>query len=60
MSQNHRCAAPTIDPTQKTSLFEVPLPNRRPLALNPGGFGRQHVDRPPFDAPMRLFDTAIP
>ena len=28
------------------------LPNRRPLALNSGGFGRQHVDRAPFDAPM--------
>jgi hypothetical protein len=24
MSQNHRRAAPTIDPTQKSSLFEVP------------------------------------
>ena len=36
------------------------LPNRRPLALNSDGFGRQHVDRAPFDAPMRLFDTAIP
>ena len=36
------------------------LPNRRPLVLNPGGFGRQYVDRAPFDAPMRLFDAAIP
>ena len=36
------------------------LPDRRPLALNAGGFGRQHVDRALFDAPMRLFDAAIP
>ena len=36
------------------------LPDRRPLALNPGGFGRQHAGRAPFDAPMRLFDAAIP
>ncbi len=34
--------------------------DRRPLALNPSGFGREHVDRAPFDAPMRLFDAAIP
>jgi hypothetical protein len=25
MSQNHRRAAPTIDPAKKSSLFEVPL-----------------------------------
>jgi hypothetical protein len=25
MSQNHRRAAPAIDPTKKSSLFEVPL-----------------------------------
>jgi phthalate 4,5-dioxygenase oxygenase subunit len=25
MSQNHRCDAPAINPTQKSSLFEVPL-----------------------------------
>jgi hypothetical protein len=25
MSQNHRPAAPAIDPTKKSSLFEVPL-----------------------------------
>jgi hypothetical protein len=36
------------------------LPDRRPLALNPGGFGRQHVDRALFDAAMRLLNTAIP
>ena len=36
------------------------LPNRRPLMLNSGGFDRQYVDRAPFDAPMRLFDAAIP
>jgi hypothetical protein len=36
------------------------LPDRRPLALNPGGGGRQHIDGAPFDAPMRLFDAAIP
>jgi len=36
------------------------LPDRRPLVLNAGGFGRQHVDHAPLDAPMRLFDAAIP
>ena len=48
-------------------LFDLPptsdaanLPDRRPLALNPGGGGRQHIDGAPFDAPMRLFDAAIP
>ena len=48
-------------------LFDLPppsdaanLPDRRPLALNPGGFGRQHVDRALFDAAMRLLNTAIP
>jgi hypothetical protein len=35
-------------------------PDRWPLALNPGGFGRQDVDYAPLDAPMRLFDAAIP
>jgi hypothetical protein len=25
MSQNHRCDAPAINPTQKSSLFEVPF-----------------------------------
>jgi hypothetical protein len=44
--------APTFDPAD--------LPDRRPLALNPGGGGRQHIDGAPFDAPMRLFDAAIP
>jgi hypothetical protein len=28
MSQNHRPAAPAIDPTKKSSLFEVPLSNK--------------------------------
>jgi hypothetical protein len=36
------------------------LPDGGPLALNSGGFCRQHVDRTPFDAPMRFFDAAIP
>jgi hypothetical protein len=35
-------------------------PDRWPLALNPGGFGRQDVDHASFDAPMRLLDAAIP
>ena len=34
------------------------LPNRRPLALNPDGFGRRHVDRAPFNAPMRFVNPA--
>jgi hypothetical protein len=48
-------------------LFDLPppsdaadLPDRRPLALNPGGFGWQHVNRALFDAAMRLLDAAIP
>ena len=48
-------------------LFDLPptsdaanLPDRRPLALNPGRFGRQHVDRALFDAAVRLLNTAIP
>jgi hypothetical protein len=36
------------------------LPNCRPLVLNPGSGGRQHIDDAPFDAPMRLFDATIP
>ena len=44
--------APTFDTAD--------LPDRRPLAFNPGGGGRQHIDGAPFDAPMRLFDAAIP
>ena len=44
--------APTFDTAD--------LPDRWPLALNPGGFGRQHVDRALFDAAMRLLNTAIP
>jgi hypothetical protein len=36
------------------------LPDRRPLALNPGGLGWQHVDRTLFNAAMRLLDAAIP
>jgi hypothetical protein len=35
-------------------------PDCWPLVLNPGGFGRQHVDHAPLDAPMRLFNAAIP
>ena len=35
-------------------------PDRWPLELNPGGFCRQDVDYAPLDAPMRLFDAAIP
>jgi hypothetical protein len=35
-------------------------PDRWPLALNPGGFGRQYVDHASFDAPMRLLEAAIP
>jgi hypothetical protein len=44
--------APTFDAAD--------LLDRRPLAFNSGGGGRQHVDGAPFDAPMRLFDAAIP
>ena len=44
--------APTFDTAD--------LPDRRPLALNPGRFGRQHVDRALFDAAVRLLNTAIP
>ena len=40
--------------------YNATSPNRRPLALNRDGFGRQHVDRAPFDRPVRPFDTAIP
>jgi len=28
MSQNHRCAAPPINPAKKSSLFEVPCRKR--------------------------------
>jgi hypothetical protein len=31
MSQNHRRAAPAIDPTKKSSLFEVPF-GQNPVA----------------------------
>jgi hypothetical protein len=33
MSQNHSRAAPAIDPTKKSSLFEVPLIKRRMIIL---------------------------
>lgn len=38
--------APTFDAAD--------LPDRRPLALNPGGGGWQHVDGASFDAPIRF------
>lgn len=44
--------APTFDTAD--------LPDRRPLVLNPGGGGRQHVDGASFDVSMRFFDAAIP
>ena len=31
----------------------------RPIVLDAGGVCWKHVDRTPFDAPMRLFDSAL-
>jgi hypothetical protein len=37
MRENHRRAAPAIDPTKKSSLFEVPLSRFQASAASPHG-----------------------
>jgi hypothetical protein len=57
MSQNHRPAAPAINPTKKSSLFEVPLIHSFVT------FGRSHRHQLPSNAAlpvMKAFQQAFP